>query len=287
MAKKRAQKERKREKSEEYDSDASSSVHSFFDDENVISVVKIPVKPKPKKRKVDEEALIEDYVLEFLTDLKANNEKPWMDLNRAVYEASKECFVSFVSHQLKELQPIDPHLSGIDPKKTLFRINRDIRFSTNKSVYKTHFASAFSRGSKKDGDAFYYLHIEPEGNSMIAAGIYCPATSILTRIRRGISENAQPLKDALANKELLQVLGAKDAEESMQKFMEGKKTLKTTPKGFAKDDPEIELLRLQSYTIGKRFTDEQVLSPEFPQLAASALASFQPFVYALNDYFDA
>jgi uncharacterized protein (TIGR02453 family) len=263
---------------------SETSLPSSFDDENIISIVKIPEKPRPKKKIKEVDGQIEDYVLEFLEDLKNNNEKEWMDLNRKVYEGSKENFIDFVSFQLKQIQNVDSTLSHIDHKKTLFRINRDSRFSADKSIYKTYFASAFSRGSKKDGDAFYYLHLEPNDKSIIAAGIYSPSTAILTRIRTGIVQNVQALKDSLSGKDLLEALQVESGEEHLKA---GKKSLKNAPKGFPKDHPEIDLLRLQSYTIGKTFTDAEVLSSDFPMVAAKCLQSFKPFVYCLNRFYDA
>lgn len=267
-------------------SSETDSLPSFLDgDDNIISAVKIPENPNKKKKTDDSNTgVIEEYVLDFLKDLKANNQKSWMDLNRNVYEGSKENFIEFVAFELRGLQKVDQSLSGItDAKKTLFRINRDTRFSNDKSIYKCYFAAAFSRGSKKDGDAFYYIHIEPNGKSLIAAGIYQPSTAIVTRLRNGIDRNAVCLKESLAGNGLETILGKNVLQKCL---IDGKKALKTAPKGFAKDHPEIELLRLQTFTISKTFTDEEVLSTEFPSLVADCLKAFKPFVHCLNSYFD-
>jgi uncharacterized protein (TIGR02453 family) len=122
-------------------------------------------------------------------------------MNRPRYEAAKENFIELVTFTLKELAKVDPDLAGLEPKSTLFRINRDIRFSHNKNPYKTSLSAAFAKGGRKAPNACYYMHIE-SGNSIVYAGIHDPSPQMLAKIRAEIAADPEGLKTAISNQQI-------------------------------------------------------------------------------------
>lgn len=127
-------------------------------------------------------------------------------------------------------------------------------------------------------------NLEPNGKSVVAAGIYMPPSAILSRIRAGIDSNSKVLKDALETPELLALFNKKDS--CMEMFLDGKDALKTAPKGYAKDHQDIDLLRLKTFTLSKKFDDSEVVLPDFPKTALAYFKAFMPLVYAINSYLE-
>ena len=112
-------------------------------------------------------------IYDFLSKLKNHNKKVWFDEHKKEYQAARNLWLNFVQETLDHLILLDKEFIHLDPRKCIYRINRDIRFSKNKQPYKTNFGAFFVPGGKRTGNAGYYLHLEP-GNSFIAAGIYMP-----------------------------------------------------------------------------------------------------------------
>ena len=132
---------------------------------------------------------IKKQTLEFLNDLKKNNNRDWYIKNKAAYTEAKTNFESFVQLIINKIADFDPIMKGLEVKSCVYRINRDIRFSNDKSPYKSHLGAFIVKGGKKNGDKFagYYVHIEP-GKSIIAGGAYMPPTPWLSAIREKIDE---------------------------------------------------------------------------------------------------
>ncbi|KAJ3275589.1 hypothetical protein HDV01_007592 [Terramyces sp. JEL0728] len=226
---------------------------------------------------------ITDTTFEFLTDLEKNNDKGWMTENKKTYNKVKDNFIKFTQYQLTDLQISDSSLSMLDAKDCIFRINRDVRFSAVKAPYKNHFAAAFAQGGKKSGRASYYLHIEPNGKSMIGAGMYLPPPTILDKIRKAIAKDSQLLKESLVTEGFQKSF---NVENGLDLLLQTDDKLKTVPKGYPKDHADIELLRLKSFAVGRTFTDEEVLKPEFKDSAAKIFQSVIPLVQVLNSYLE-
>ncbi len=125
---------------------------------------------------------INKSTMEFLNSLKHNNNREWFLNNQSLYKAAKNNFESFVQDLINGITLFDPIIKGLEVKNCVYRINRDIRFSNDKTLYKSHLGAFIVRGGKKNGDKFagYYFHIEP-GNSMIAGGAYMPSCSMVKR----------------------------------------------------------------------------------------------------------
>jgi uncharacterized protein (TIGR02453 family) len=215
---------------------------------------------------------IDKSTLLFLSDLKQHNDRDWFNQNRKRYEAAKLNYETFVQEVINSITTFDPIFKGLEAKSCTFRINRDIRFSTDKSVYKTHMGAFIVRGGKKNGDKYtgYYVHVEP-GNSFIAGGAHIPPAGGLKAIREKIDERGGEFLKIINNKDFVRYFGA----------IEGEK-LKTSPKGFPKDHPHVELLKFKSYLAEKSFTDEEITSVESLAGIVKGFRTMKPFNDFLN-----
>jgi uncharacterized protein (TIGR02453 family) len=177
----------------------------------------------------------------FLSVLKENNYKEWFHENKPLYDEAKKEFEAFVAILIKEVKLIDNEVGYPEPKDCIFRIFRDIRFTNDKTPYKTNFGAYIAKGgSRKSEYGGYYFHLEP-GNSLLAGGIWLPQPDILKAVREEIYHNTDEFLAILSDKEFKKHLGSIDGD-----YM-----LKTSPKDYPKDWPHIELLKHKSYTISK------------------------------------
>lgn len=208
-------------------------------------------------------------ILDFLSELEKNNNKEWMDENRSWYEEARDQFKELVAYILKELASFDEGLRMVTPKDSIFRINRDIRFSKDKSPYKNNFGAFMAEGGKKTEGAGYYLHLQAGNESFVGGGIYMPPSAILGRIRQEIDYNAGELKKVVDDHQFSSTFGAVKGEK-----------LKTAPKGYPKDHPNIEMLKLKSYVVMKSISDEELRSENIPDFIVDIFRVQKPF----NDY---
>lgn len=210
-------------------------------------------------------------ILDFLRQLQKNNNKAWMDEHRDLYLAAKEEFRSLTAYILEEISAVDADLTGLQPQDCIFRINRDIRFSKDKSPYKTNFGAFLSEGGKKGEQAGYYFHLQPYGESFIGGGMYMPSSESLYKVRQEIDYNAGELKKIVDTPDFRRYFGE----------IQGNK-LKRPPKGYAADHPNIELLKLKDYLVIHRMTDAEIVSDDFPQQAVGMSKVMVPFIHYLN-----
>ncbi|MDO9339256.1 MAG: DUF2461 domain-containing protein [Bacteroidales bacterium] len=217
---------------------------------------------------------IKKSTFEFLNILKDNNNREWFIKNRPLYTDARDNIESFVQAIINKIIDFEPIMKGLEAKSCFYRINRDIRFSNDKSPYKTHFGAFIVRGGKKNGDKFagYYIHIEP-GKSLIAGGAYMPPTPWLSAIREIINE--EPVK-------LVKIINTKDFIKYFGKI-EGEK-LKKAPKGYHTDHPNIDLLRFKSYLVENEVNDEFVLSEKYFDHVLNVIKAMKPFNDFLNNY---
>lgn len=205
-------------------------------------------------------SVIPESVFSFLNDLKHNNHKDWMDTHRKEYKSNESALKSFYKEVEKELNKTD----RIEKLK-VFRINRDIRFSKDKTPYNVHRSVSFSRaGERRRGG--YYLRIEP-GNSAMAGGFFSPEPKDLLRIRKEFEMDDEPIRKILSNAKFDKAFGGFNQEYRV----------KTAPKGFSKDDPNIDLIRLKSYFVVHPFTDEEVLAVDFKERLVHHYELLRPF----------
>ncbi|EED19344.1 conserved hypothetical protein [Talaromyces stipitatus ATCC 10500] len=222
----------------------------------------------------------------FLKDLKENNERQWLKAHDADYRASKKDWDTFVETMTEKIIEKDETIPELPAKDLVFRIHRDIRFSNDPTPYKTHFSAAWSRTGRKGPYAAYYLHLQP-GHCFIGAGLWMPEASKLALLRRDVDRNSTRLKSVLRNAGLRREFfkGIPDDErKAVKAFVDQNQesALKTKPKGYEHDNPNIDLLRLRSYTVGKPLPDEILLSPDAQERIESLIEVLVPFVTYLN-----
>ena len=209
--------------------------------------------------------------LQFLEDLKANNNRDWFLENKKRYEAFKKDLHQLIGDLLDAMKPLDPSLEMLEVKNCTFRINRDIRFSKDKSPYKSHVGIWISSGAKGMNRSGYYIQIE-KGASFIAGGLYCPEPEDLKKMRKEI---------AYFHDDLEAILNAKEFKKEFTDFDRNEKnTLKNPPRGYEKDHPAIELLKLKSFESTQRIDISAVTKKDFVATVSKKLIALKP----LNDF---
>ncbi|MEQ1747200.1 MAG: DUF2461 domain-containing protein [Saprospiraceae bacterium] len=217
--------------------------------------------------------MINSPTFQFLAELKENNNRDWFTANKTRYESAHKEFLAFTDALIGEIAKFDPGIAHYGAKDCVFRIYRDVRFSKDKSPYKTHFGAHVTPAPKKSEihtRAGYYLHLEP-GDSFLAGGAYVPESAWLKAIRQEI---------AYCTDEFMGILNDKDFKKYFGE-MEGEK-LKTLPKDYPADHPAIELLKHKSFLATHYCTDDQVLSDGFLRHCAEAFRALHPFDRFLN-----
>ena len=214
---------------------------------------------------------IEASTLNFLKKLSKNNNREWFTENKDQYITAQQNVLNVVETLIEKIGEFDEEILKIDPKKSLFRIYRDVRFSKDKSPYKTNFGAGLGmgKGNKISG---YYLHIEP-GKSFLAGGVYQPETSVLKEIRKEVSMNA---------KEFQEILERDDFRNNFRGLsVEGK--LQRVPNGFEKDDPMAEFLKLKNFIVVHPISDDALMQENATKNMAKIFQSMKP----LNDFLSA
>lgn len=208
-------------------------------------------------------------ILDFLRELNAHNEKEWMEANRKYYQQAREEFKKLTGYVLDALKAFEPGLEGVTVNDCIFRINRDIRFSNDKTPYKPWMSAVMAEGGRHTTNAIYYLHLQPQNESRVAGGIYQPAGEQLRKIRQEVDYNAPELKEIVSEANFRKHFGQIQGEK-----------LSRAPKGYPADHPNIELLKLKSFLAMQSFTDEEVLQEDFAGRVIESFRLVQPF----NDY---
>ncbi|WP_025739844.1 DUF2461 domain-containing protein [Aquimarina pacifica] len=205
-------------------------------------------------------------IFEFLEDLKQNNHRDWMQEHKKRYQSNEKelkAFYTSVTERLNQEDEIE--------KTKVFRINRDIRFSKDKTPYNVHRSVSFSRaGAHRRGG--YYLRLEP-GNSLMAGGFFGPEPADLLRIRKEFEMDATEIRD---------ILDQPDFKKAFSGFNTAYQ-VKTAPKGFSKDHEAIDLIRNKSFFVEHKFTDTQVLAPDFLEKLIYHYSLLRPFFDYMSD----
>lgn len=209
-------------------------------------------------------------ILTFLVNIGNNNNKIWFDQNRQDYEAARDAFESFVNLLIDEFRVSDD-LQDLTARDCVSRIYRDIRFSKDKSPYKTNMWATIAPGGKKATRMGYHFAIQPHGRSIIASGMWEPTPDQLSRFRQAIDHDAAKFKQITRTKSFLDYFGG----------IEGEK-LKTAPQGYDRSHPEIELLQYKQILLAHYFSDEQVLADDFLGQVTAGCRAMRPLVDYLN-----
>lgn len=217
--------------------------------------------------------MLQKTTLSFLRSLKRNNNKPWFDKHRVAYDSAKKDFEYFIQDVIDVYSKKDKDLEGLHAKQCLYRINRDIRFSKDKTPYKNHFAASLDRGGKKSGFAGYYFHLEP-GQSFMGAGIWNPESGPLKQIRQEIDYCLDEFRGILKAKAFRRLYPELYTGENVQ--------MKKLPQGFEKDDPAAEYLKFKSWMVITDVTDEDILSSRLLDKTVHAFAVAKPLIDFIN-----
>jgi uncharacterized protein (TIGR02453 family) len=209
--------------------------------------------------------------LSFIKDLGQNNNRDWFQSHKKRYDEARGEFLGFVEDIINELGLLDPDLGPVEAKNAVFRINRDIRFSRDKSPYKTNFGAFIVKGGKKSGNAGYYFHMEP-GGSFAGGGVYHPMPDVLKKIRTEIYGNPEEFLEIIQNDEFASYFG---------KLWNGD-MLKTPPKGFPKDFEHIDLLKYKSYTVWREYDDKMVSGKYLKEETLKAFGIMVPLIRFIN-----
>lgn len=211
--------------------------------------------------------------LTFLRDLVKNNNREWFHENRPRYDAAKTELCGVVERVLTDMSAFEP-LANTAVKDCIFRINRDIRFAKDKRPYKNNLAFAIGPGGRHSGRIDYYVHIQPGDQSFLGAGMWQPTPANLAKFRQEVDYNAGELKQII------------DADEFRAYFPEAAgDVMKTSPKGYPADHPEIELLRRKELFFIHRYTDKAVLSADFADEVVRGSRILKPYCDFLNYIF--
>jgi len=209
--------------------------------------------------------------LEFLARLAENNNREWFNANRGLYDRARDEFLHLVAALVPALRAIDPSIAMVEPEKCLFRIFRDVRFSKDKSPYKTNFGAFIANGGRKSPFAGYYVHMEP-GSSFVGGGAYMPAPPSLKAIRLKIFDNPREYREIISDPEFESCFGGIFGER-----------LKHAPRDFPKDFPDIDLLRNRHYAVIHKVADEFWSREDLPEAIAGICRVLEPFNRFLNE----
>lgn len=207
-------------------------------------------------------------IIDFISKLKNNNNRDWFNANKNDFLVAKSDFEMVVNRLISKIHKFDPEIGTLAAKDCVFRIYRDVRFSKDKSPYKTNMGGFIAKGGRKGMSAGYYLHIDTD-QAFIAGGMYMPPADILKKIRQEIMYNIDEFKSIISASSFVKYFGQ----------IEGEK-LKRPPKDFPSDFADIDLLKFKSYTVMHPVTTEKILAPDFENYTANVFKE----MYELNSF---
>ncbi len=218
--------------------------------------------------------MLQPSTLKFLKDLKKNNNKAWFEKNRVKYLDAKDDFAGFIQKVIEQHGKKDKAIASLQVKDTLFRINRDVRFSKDKSPYKDNMGAYLARGGKKSVFAGYYFHCQP-GRCFMGGGLWMPMPPELSRVRQEIDYNFATFKKITGNKTFKSIYGdlSRDAEY----------TLSRLPKGYEPGNPATEYLKLKSFVALAPLKESDLVSKDLLKKTLAAFGALQPLVEFINE----
>lgn len=213
-----------------------------------------------------------ETILSFLRELAQHNNRDWFNENKIRYQESREIFREFIDEVLSGISIFDPALIGVEGKDSIFRIYKDIRFTKDKTPYKTNFGSWMARGGRKSNDAGYYFHLQPDA-SFMAAGVYMPPKENLHLIRQEIVFNPDGYREVF-NDPWINEHYERSGEEDK---------LKKGPAGFPQDHEMIDAIKYRHYIFSKNYTNSEVAGRDFARKLAEDYRGLFPVVNYLNN----
>jgi uncharacterized protein (TIGR02453 family) len=215
---------------------------------------------------------VKTSTFKFLKDLKKNNNKPWFEKNKSGYLDAKDDAEHFVAQLIQGLGKVDADIAPLHVKDSTYRIYRDVRFSSDKTPYKTHMGAFLNKGGKKMPTAGYYFHAQP-GRSMAGGGLWMPMPAELSKVRQEIDYNFA---------EWTKILGDRKFKKYFPEGLDQEEILSRPPKGYDAENPAIGFLKLKSFVVTRSLTDSQMTSPSILKEVLNTFATMKAFVYFLN-----
>jgi TIGR02453 family protein len=208
--------------------------------------------------------------LDFLAELKDNNDRLWFEDNKPRYERARGAFLETVAALITEIGRFED-LGSVRPEACLFRIYRDARYARGKPPYKENMGALIGAEGRKTAFRGYYVHILPGGGSFLAGGLYNPSPVQLSALRDAIDADSRKLRKIVGAPDFVRLFGAISGD-----------SLKTAPSGFSSGHPDIDLLRLKQFTALHSLSDAELLSPSFVAEAVEAFKAMRPFMLYLE-----
>ncbi|HEX6127261.1 MAG TPA: DUF2461 domain-containing protein [Pyrinomonadaceae bacterium] len=208
--------------------------------------------------------------VEFLKKLDKNNNRDWFNVNKSGFIAANDNVIAITGDLINRIAKFDPSVAGLDPKACVFRIYRDVRFSKDKSPYKTNLGAFIAPGGRKAMSPGYYFHIQPRA-FFAAAGKHMPDAGELLKIRNAIASNTKEFLKIVEGRAFKDRFGDLDGDR-----------LSRPPKGFPADHPAIEFLKLKSFTVSERFTAKDAVAKDYPKMLSESFKAAYPMVIFLR-----
>jgi uncharacterized protein (TIGR02453 family) len=218
--------------------------------------------------------MFQPSTVSFLKELKKNNNKPWFDSHREKYLSAKIDFENFIGKLLPVISAFDSDIKELQVKNCTFRINRDIRFSKDKTPYKTNMGASLNRGGKKSVFAGYYFHLEPGGKSFAGGGLWMPAAPELKKLRQEIDYCFPEFKKIINGPAFTSRYPGLEMNEGQM--------LVNVPKGYDKENPAAPFLKLKSFVATRDIPDTLLTTPVLTKEVALAFKALMPLVKFMN-----
>lgn len=213
---------------------------------------------------------ISAITVRFLKALSQNNNREWMHANKDFYQQARHEFALFIEQLIQAVDAFYP-LGLLQPKDCLYRQQRDVRFSKDKTPFTTHMSALIAPGGKKTTRVPFYLRIKPDGASILGAGVWGCSGQQLYNIRQEIDYNPQPLKEAIQAPAFRKYFGEIQGE-----------TLKRPPKGYEADHPDIDLIKRKEFWIEHPVTEQEYLSDAFLAYTVEVFKVAKPLANYIN-----
>lgn len=214
--------------------------------------------------------MLSKSTIDFLTKLDKNNNRDWFNANKQAFVEANDNVIAVTGDLIDRISRFDKAIAGIDPKTCVFRIYRDVRFSKDKSPYKTNLGAFIAPGGKKAMLPGYYFHIQPR-MFFSAAGKHMPDPTETLKVRKAIVTNMKEFVKIVEGKKFRDRFGGFDGER-----------LSRPPKGFDPDHPAIEYLKLKSFTVTEEFSARDAVSKDYPKMLAESFKAAYPLVEFLR-----
>ena len=218
--------------------------------------------------------MIKQTSLNFLKELKKNNSKEWFEQNKIIYQDYKEDIISFTENLLSELAKIDSSIANANlvPKKCLTRVNRDLRFSKDKTPYKNYVLVVFNKNAPHGNTAGYFIHIEP-GNCMVGGGIWQTTPAYLKKIRQEISYSFEEINGIISSKQF---------QNTFPSGIQGQSKLKKFTDSSEKREEVIELLKMKGFCTKELLSDNVLTNADTVKNIINYFKTTKPLIEYLN-----